>query len=186
MRAACSGPLKHIVGAATGFVRPAGQNVGFDLLLKQTAAGRLAARLRSRSLPAKLELALTFVERLIQEVLMFCLSVVLVVCCGAASGSTASGLRKVARRAASSPEGRGQPRVARLQSVGSSGHRRSRTQAGGRAFRTREADLVRRVLTLAKDHPDATEAPPLWTGRSGSSGRIFQKASRNATPSARP
>jgi thiol-disulfide isomerase/thioredoxin len=90
---------------------------------------------------------------------MLCLSVVLVVCAGLQAG---------AKHAA--PEASPAEQLRALKAEGDlawrdfnrsdvPGTEEAVRKRAAERYRTREADLVRRVLTLAKDHPGATEAP---------------------------
>ena len=81
------------------------------------------AGLLSRSLPAKLELAPTFVEGLTQEVLMLCLSIVLVVCVGQQSGAQHGAPEASPAVQLRALKAQGYLRAAQPQSVRCPGHR---------------------------------------------------------------
>src|SRR4051794_26974074 len=105
-------------------------------------------RLRSRSLPAKLELAPTFVVRLTQEVLMLCLSVVLVACAGLQAGAqhAAPVASPAEQLRALKAEGDLASRL--LNWSNGPGTEEAVRKRAAERYRTSAADLVRRALTL--------------------------------------
>jgi thiol-disulfide isomerase/thioredoxin len=85
---------------------------------------------------------------------MFCLPVVLVMCAGLQAVPEASPAEQL--RALKAEGNLAWRDLNRSELPGTDEAVRKRE---AERYRTREADLVRRVLTLAKDHPESTEAP---------------------------
>src|SRR5262249_48400972 len=114
--------------------------------------------LLSRSLPAKLELAPTFVEGLAQVVLMLRLSVVLVACAGLQVGAQQAASEASPAEQLRALKAEGDFALRDFNRTHLPGTAEAVRKRGAELYRTREADLVRRALALAKDHPEAPAA----------------------------
>ncbi len=90
---------------------------------------------------------------------MLCLSIVLVVCVGQQSGAQHGAPEASPAVQLRALKAEGYLALRNLNRSDAPGTDEAVRRQRAERARTREADLVRRVLTLAKDHPEATEAP---------------------------